>query len=102
MKKNKRFNVIIITTSLMFFGFVYFMFLSPEEITARKNVNNIENICAGMTTHEVIEIMGRPNAIRPSHLNEIDSMYYYNTPFGYSEGIYIQYSSDNVVNEIIK
>lgn len=86
----------------MFCVLVYFIFFTPAEIAARKNVNNVENVRPGMTTYEVIKIMGSPNATRPSYLNESDSMYYYHTPFGSSEGIYIQYSSDNVVNKIIK
>lgn len=50
---------------------------------------------------DVIRIMGIPNNKRVSFLNNTDSMYYYEPPFGASEGIYVQFDSIGIVNRIV-
>jgi len=78
-----------------------YIFFSPSAFKARKNVENVKNVEIGMGKNDVLEIMGTPDNRRISFLNSIDSMYYYEPPFGASEGIYIQFDSSNTVNKIV-
>lgn len=68
---------------------------------SKKNVENLKQVSIGMSKEIVVDIMGIPDKRRASFLNPIDSMYYYEPPFGASDGIYIQFDSDDSVNEII-
>jgi len=46
--------------------------------------------------------MGVPDSKQLSYFNNVDTMYYYEPPFGVSSGIYIQFSdSSGIVNHII-
>jgi len=46
--------------------------------------------------------MGIPDGKQLSYFNSVDTMYYYEPPFGASSGIHIQFSdSSGVVNHII-
>lgn len=85
-----------------FFGWgIFHIFFSPSAYKARKNVENVKRIEIGMPKKEVLRIMGLPDNKRLSFLNQIDSMYYYEPPFGASEGIYVQFSTDNTVNKVV-
>jgi len=77
------------------------VFFRPFAFKAKKNVENVKNVKIGMDKNEVLKIMRTPDNRRISFLNLIDSMYYYEPPFGASEGIYIQFDSSNVVNKIV-
>ena len=78
-----------------------YIFLTPTAFKAKKNVENVKKIEIGMTKESVLEIMGIPDNARKSFLNPVDSMYYYEPPFGASEGIYIQFNTTNTVNKIV-
>ncbi len=75
--------------------------LTPSAFKARKNVKNVKAIEIGMSKEAVIEIMGKPKNKRLSFLNSIDSMYYYEPPFGSSEGIHIQFDSIGIVTKVV-
>lgn len=98
-KRNRRillFSLISIIALLCFY-----IFQTPSAHKARKNVENVKKIKIGMKKEDVLTIMGEPDNRRISFLNSIDSMYYFEPPFGASEGIYIQFDSNNAVNKII-
>ena len=81
--------------------FLILTLLTPSAFKARKNVENIKSIQIGMSKAQAVEIMGKPKNKRLSFLNSIDSMYYYEPPFGASEGICIQFDSAGIVNKVI-
>ena len=54
-----------------------------------------------MSKSNVINLMGLPDGRRLSFLNLIDSMYYYEPPFGASEGIYVQFDENQTVNQVV-
>ncbi|MES3016161.1 MAG: hypothetical protein V4721_00215 [Bacteroidota bacterium] len=82
-------------------GVVYIVFLSPTSLLGSRNIDNLKNIKFGMTKLDVIKLMGSPQDKRTSHLNAPDSMYYYEPPFGASDGIYIQFAENDTVNLIV-
>ena len=98
-KRNSR--VLLLSLLGTLFIFSIYVFFSPTVFNAKKNVENVKNAKIGMDKNEVLKIMGTPDNRRISFLNSIDSMYYYEPPFGASEGIYIQFDSSNVVNKIV-
>ena len=99
-KRNRRILlIIIVVTVLVFIALVRF---TPNANKAKQNVLNSEKIVNGMTKTEVLKIMGVPDSKQLSYFNDVDTMYYYEPPFGASSGIYIQFSdSSGVVNHII-
>lgn len=98
-KRNRR---ILLFTLLGIVGLLcVYIFLTPTAFKARKNVENIKKIKIGMTKESVFDLMGAPDNTRISFLNSVDSMYYYEPPFGASEGIYIQFDTNNTVNKIV-
>lgn len=83
-------------------GFIcFYIFFTPSALKAKKNVENLKQIKIGMSKENVLSIMGVPDNKRISFLNQTDSMYYYEPPFGASEGIYIQFDTKNKVNKVV-
>ena len=103
MKSKSWKNLIIAVGALLvvFFADQVYLFVQ-KEISARENRKNIENVEFGMNKKNVLLIMGAPDQVRLSFLNQKDSMYFYFPPFGSSEGIYIQFDSGGKVNKVEK
>ncbi len=99
--KQDRKIIFIIILALIIVLIVLIRF-TPNAIKAKQNVLNSEKITIGMTKNEVLNIMGDADSKHLSYFNNIDTMYYYEPPFGASSGIYIQFSdSTGVVSHII-
>ena len=75
--------------------------LGPKIYRSQKNVKNSKEIKLGMGKDEVLKIMGKPDSKRISYFNEIDSLYFYQPPFGASSGIEIIFGSDEKVQKIL-
>lgn len=75
--------------------------LAPKVYRAQKNVQNSREIKLGMEKEEVLNIMGEPDRRRISYFNEVDSLYFYQPPFGASSGIEIIFGSDEKVNKVL-
>lgn len=99
-KRNRRILLIIIVAIV--FVFIVLVRFTPNANEAKQNVLNSEQIIISMSKKEVLKIMGIPDSKQLSYFNNVDTMYYYEPPFGASSGIYIQFSdSSGVVNHII-
>ena len=97
----KRLILTILILFILFIGIQFLFKLSKIERKAKENVANSLKIEIGMPKQEAINIMGEPDNKRISFHNEVDSLYYYEPPFGASSGIYIQFDSKtNKVNHI--
>lgn len=77
------------------------LMLAPRVYRTQKNVQNSKEIKLGMEKEEVLKIMGEPDSRRISYFNEVDSLYYYQPPFGASSGIEIIFGSDEKVNKVM-
>jgi hypothetical protein len=77
------------------------VFAMPE-INARKNRANANEVRKGMTTEEVMRIMGEPKVkgLPFASLMEADSTYQYQAPFASSDGIYISFDQSGRVIHI--
>ena len=85
-------------------GITYlFLYHTPSARKAKQNVINSLKIEIGMSKHEVIQTMGKPDNKRISYFNSTDTMYYYQPPFAAASGIYIQFDfNTNKVNRVIR
>lgn len=77
------------------------LMLAPRVYQIQKNVQNSKEIKLGMEKQEVLSIMGEPDSRRISYFNEVDSLYFYQPPFGASSGIEIIFGSDEKVNKVM-
>lgn len=77
------------------------LMLAPRVYRTQKNVQHSKEIKLGMEKEEVLKIMGEPDSRRISYFNEVDSLYYYQPPFGASSGIEIIFGSDEKVNKVM-
>lgn len=77
------------------------LMLAPRVYRTQKNVQNSKEIKLGMEKEEVLKIMGEPDSRRISYFNEVDSLYYYQPPFGASSGIEIIFGSNEKVNKVM-
>jgi hypothetical protein len=94
--------ILLIVTVAIVLVFIVLVRFTPSANQAKLNVLNSQNITIGMKKKDVIKIMGLPDVKKLSFFNNVDTMYYYQPPFGASSGIYIQFSdSSEVVNQII-
>jgi hypothetical protein len=99
--KRSRVILLIVAVAIVLV-FIVLVRFTPSANQAKLNVLNSQNITIGMEKKDVIKIMGLPDVKRLSFFNNVDTMYYYQSPFGASSGIYIQFSdSSEVVNQII-
>jgi len=99
-KRNRR--IVLFVLIAIVFIFVALIRFTPSANKAKQNVLNSEKIEVDMTKEEVLQIMGKPDSKQLSFFNNVDTMYYYEPPFGASSGIYIQFSdSGGIVNQII-
>jgi len=99
-KRNVRIVFTIVITII--FVFIALTRFTPNARKAKQNVLNSKKIEIGMTKENVLEIMGAPDSKKFSFFNDVDTMYYYEPPFGASSGIFIQFDDSNgVVNRII-
>jgi hypothetical protein len=80
--------------------FLCYIFLSPRAFKARKNVSNSEKLEIGMTKEEVIKIMGEPDQIIGSYLDDSCKIYFYEPPFGASDGIDVYITPSGIVIRI--
>jgi hypothetical protein len=83
--KNMRMPIIIITPVIVFIVGFY----SVLNNKYRKNVANSEKIKIGMSSEEVLEIMGPPKKVLRSYFADSDSLYFYQPPLMASNGIEI-------------
>ena len=90
----------LITVFLLVFGFFYIFKLSPRARNAWRNVENSKKIKVGMTVSEVNLIMGSPYSARKSWENKTDSIFYYEPPFGASDGIRIYVDENRKVSRV--
>lgn len=77
------------------------LMLAPRVYRTQKNVQNSKEIKLGMEKEEVLSIMGEPDSRRISYFDEVDSLYFYQPPFGASSGIEIIFGSDEKVNKVM-
>jgi hypothetical protein len=99
--KRSRVILLIVAVAIVLV-FIVLVRFTPSANQAKLNVLNSQNITIGMKKKDVIKIMGLPDVKKLSFFNNVDTMYYYQPPFGASSGIYIQFSdSSEVVNQII-
>ena len=66
-----------------------------------RNVENSEKVKLGMFSNEVIEIMGNPDEIYPMYGDENINIYFYQPPFGASDGIEFYFDTTSQVVKII-
>jgi len=101
MNSNKK--IIFLIIIILIIGITYlFLYHTPSARKAKQNVVNSLKIEVGMSKHEVIQIMGKPDNKRFSFFNSVDTMYCYQPPVAASSGIYIQFDyGTNKVNKII-
>ena len=81
--------------------FLFYIFLSPRAFNARKNVSNSEKLEVGMTKEKVIEIMGIPKQIVDSYLYDSCKIYFYEPPFGSSDGIDVYITPSGKIIRIV-
>ena len=93
---------IILVFSIIIVLVVYKIRISPRAIEARRNEKNSEKVNIGMSKYEMLEIMGEPDNIRQHPIENNIHVYYYEPPFGSSEGIYIYVESETAVIKIIR
>lgn len=98
-KQNKKILILSIIIILLFIALTYILPISNK---TNLNVKNSDKIIINMKKDEVLQIMGPPDSKQLSFFNNIDTMYYYEPPFGASSGIYIQFDDSlDIVNHII-
>jgi hypothetical protein len=83
---NKIKFLMLVITAVIIFVARYFFYLNNMYW---ENVRNSENIRIGMSTQEVIEIMGLPEEVLKSYVADSDSLYFYQPPIMASDGIQI-------------
>lgn len=99
-KRNIRIIFTIVITII--FVFIALTRFTPNSRKAKQNVLNSKKIEIGMTKENVLEIMGVPDSKNLSFFNDVDTMYYYEPPFGSSSGIFFQFDDSNgVISRII-
>ena len=89
---------------IMFLIGIPYLYLnySPRARKTKQNVTNSLKIEIEMSKDEVIQIMGNPDNKGISYFNKVDTIYFYEPPFGASDGIYIQFDfSTGNVNRIV-
>jgi len=107
MNNYKKLFIIFFLVIITIIGIPYLLlYQTPWARKVRQNVSNSLKIEIGMSKQEAIQIMGEPDDKRISSYispcNKVDSMYYYEPPFGASDGIYIQFDSNtSKVNGIV-
>ena len=79
-------------------GLQWVMGWSPRAQEAWENVSNSEKLQLGMTTSDLIKIMGEPDNLRVRENEIVDSVYYYQPPFAASSGIDIVIKNDSIKN----
>lgn len=94
-------NVLLFLFLMLIACLFFYFFYSPSSLKAKRNVEKIKQVYVGMEKSDMLRIMGIPDNKRLSFLNNTDSMYYYEPPFGASEGIYVQFDSIGIVNKIV-
>ena len=77
-------------------GLQWVMRWSPQAQEAWENVSNSEKLQLGMTTSDLIKIMGEPDNLRVRENEIVDSVYYYQPPFAASSGIDIVVKDDSI------
>lgn len=83
--------------TILVFTFFWLTKFSPSAQQAKINVNNSKQIILGMSTDELLNIMGTPTEIRiRKYQNEQDSLFFYMPPFAASSGIDIIIKNDTV------
>lgn len=79
---------------------LYTILLSPKAFRARENERNIEKIKLRMSLNKMLKIMGNPDEMHLSNLNDGSWVYFYQPSFASSSGIEI-YVKDNKVTKVI-
>jgi hypothetical protein len=78
--------------------FVIILVLSGCLSKGERNRENLEKVQTGMTTHEVVSVMGDPDTVLALSIDRAKFRYLYDPPFGASDNIYVVFSSfDSVV-----
>lgn len=77
------------------------LMIAPKVYRTLKNVQNSKEIKLGMEKKEVLNIMGEPDGRRISYFDEVDSLYFYQPPFGASSGIEIIFGRDEKVSKVL-
>ena len=91
-------NVFIVIFGLsIFFGLFY---VGVRQYEAFRNDKNSKKIKIDDTTKHMIEIMGNPDSKYFSTLEKSQEVYFYQPPFGASEGISIYV--DTLSNKVVK
>ena len=92
----------LIIASLSGFSlFLYFLNWSPRARKSWANVKNAKQVRLGMSTKEVLRLMGDPDEIIKPIDKKYSMKYYYEPPFLASDGIYIALDSQGVVKRIV-
>lgn len=82
---------------MSFLGLKWIMNWSPQARIAWKNVENSKKLRVGMTTREMLDIMGEAKSYKQKKYNgDIITRYYYQPPFAASSGINIDIVNDSI------
>ena len=77
-------------------GLQWVMRWSSRAQEAWENVSNSEKLQRGMTTSDLLRIMGEPDNLRVRENEIVDSVFYYQPPFAASSGIDIVIKNDTI------
>lgn len=73
-----------------------------DQYQPNRNRENAEKVLLGMTSEEVLQLMGQPDkkSILFASRVDADTTYHYRAPFGSSDGIYISFDKQGQVIHI--
>jgi outer membrane protein assembly factor BamE (lipoprotein component of BamABCDE complex) len=85
---------------ILLLGVGWFQF---TQIEPKRNRNNASQVRLGMTSEEVIQLMGSPDkkSILFTTRPDVDYTYSYRAPFASSEGTYISFDKQGQVVHIV-
>lgn len=93
--------IIFALIGIVIFSFYYYVLWSPYGVRTQRNARMVEEISVGIKLDSVLTIMGKPDSIFGSYLNDGLIIYQYEPPFASSDGIDIYIDSTLIVRRVI-